>query len=221
MRLHENEKLFIQSVRFTGTAKRIKEIYIERILDHLCLYQFFNSGQRNMLFLKENSFIEVLWNLLSRFSWGYRYGRSKRRWIRKHLKERLRSPFQINRKHASRNWRYRASRINLGWFANSNILSQKLFKGNYDRCAIFIVLEVTLVGSTSHILPGKSFFHLTNDVGNGSSRKWRKNKLNAFLKFVFSTHNAPSAKDHESLVRFFTYETAMKIEAKNSSLLWI
>lgn len=69
MRLHENEKLFIQSVRFTAQRKRIKEIYIEK--DYwitFTLHSIFNSKAAEYAVFKGGTALSKCFEIIERFS---------------------------------------------------------------------------------------------------------------------------------------------------------
>lgn len=69
MRLHENEKLFTQSVRFTAKQKGIKDIYIEK--DYwvtFALYSIFNSEAAEYAVFKGGTALLKCFKFIERFS---------------------------------------------------------------------------------------------------------------------------------------------------------
>ena len=69
MRLHENEKLFIQSVKYTAQLRGIKDIYIEK--DYwvtYALHVIFNSEAATYAVFKGGTALSKCYGIIERFS---------------------------------------------------------------------------------------------------------------------------------------------------------
>jgi len=146
MRLHENEKLFIQSVRFTAQQKRIKEIYIEK--DYwitFALYSIFNSEAAEYAVFKGGTALSKCFEIIERFSEDIDMVVLNEGESGNQLKERLRS---LSKSIESMLPETEVQGITnkLGMIRKTAHTFPKLFKGNYGQVRDFIVLESTWLG---------------------------------------------------------------------------
>jgi hypothetical protein len=146
MRLHENEKLFIQSVRFTAQRKRIKEIYIEK--DYwitFALHSIFNSKAAEYAVFKGGTALSKCFEIIERFSEDIDMVVLNEGESGNQLKERLRS--------LSKSIESMLPEIPVKEVTNKKGMIRKTahtfpkqFKGNYGQVRDFIVLESTWLG---------------------------------------------------------------------------
>jgi len=146
MRLHENEKLFIQSVRFTAQQKRIKDIYIEK--DYwitFALNTIFNSEASEYAVFKGGTALSKCFEIIERFSEDIDMVVLNEGESGNQLKERLRS--------LSKSIEPMLPEIPVKEVTNKKGMIRKtahtfpkLFKGNYGQVRDFIVLESTWLG---------------------------------------------------------------------------
>ena len=146
MRLHENEKLFIQSVRFTAQRKRIKEIYIEK--DYwitFALHSIFNIEAAEYAVFKGGTALSKCFEIIERFSEDIDMVVLNEGESGNQLKERLRS--------LSKSIESMLPEIPVKEVTNKKGMIRKTahtfpkqFKGNYGQVRDFIVLESTWLG---------------------------------------------------------------------------
>jgi hypothetical protein len=146
MRLHDNEKLFIQSVRFTAQRKRIKEIYIEK--DYwitFALHSIFNSKAAEYAVFKGGTALSKCFEIIERFSEDIDMVVLNEGESGNQLKERLRS--------LSKSIESMLPEIPVKEVTNKKGMIRKTahtfpkqFKGNYGQVRDFIVLESTWLG---------------------------------------------------------------------------
>lgn len=146
MKLHENEKLFTQSVRFTAQQRGIKEIYIEK--DYwvtFALYAIFNSETAAYAVFKGGTALSKCHEIIERFSEDIDMVVLNEGESGNQLKERL--------KKLSKSIESILPEIPVKEITNKKGMIRKTahsypkkFKGDYEQVRDFIVLESTWLG---------------------------------------------------------------------------
>jgi len=146
MRLHENEKLFTQSVRFTAQQRGIKDIYIEK--DYwvtFALYTIFNSAASAYAVFKGGTALSKCYGIIERFSEDIDMVVLNEGESGNQLKERLRK--------LAKSIESVLPEIEVKEITNKRGMIRKTahsypkkFKGNYGQVRDYIVLESTWLG---------------------------------------------------------------------------